>query len=369
VSQTRLILIGGFLGAGKTTLLAQAGRRLRQRGLRVGVITNDQGDDLVDTALLEERGEAVQEVSGGCFCCRFGCLLSASDALTDDLDSEVLLAEPVGSCMDISATVLQPLKEYYPSKFKIAPFSVLVDPDRLRESVSGGTDDSLPNSVSYIFGKQLEEADLIVLNKVDLLDSDGLAEVRDLLPPEVRGTPVLQMSAIEGRGVEAWLDIVMDGAPAGSRIAEMDYDTYAEGEAALGWLNGLVRLRSAEGVDWKRFCGDLLENLRGELNARSAGIAHVKLLLAGRGGSFTANLTSSRGRPIVRGDGEDPAAGQAMLTINARVNMDPEDLRCVVVECLQACAGAMMEAEFEKLDSFSPSRPRPEHRFSSVVED
>jgi G3E family GTPase len=48
----RLILVGGFLGAGKTTLLHGAATRLVTRGFRVGLITNDQAPDLVDTRLL-----------------------------------------------------------------------------------------------------------------------------------------------------------------------------------------------------------------------------------------------------------------------------------------------------------------------------
>ncbi len=68
---THLILVGGFLGAGKTTLLSQAAKRLGQRGLRVGLVTNDQAANLVDTSVLREAAAAVEEVPGGCFCCRF----------------------------------------------------------------------------------------------------------------------------------------------------------------------------------------------------------------------------------------------------------------------------------------------------------
>ena len=49
---TRLILVGGFLGAGKTTLLWEAAHRIMENGQRVGLITNDQAPDLVDTAIL-----------------------------------------------------------------------------------------------------------------------------------------------------------------------------------------------------------------------------------------------------------------------------------------------------------------------------
>ena len=49
-----LILVGGFLGAGKTTLLAEAARRLTSEGRRVGLITNDQAANLVETAMLDD---------------------------------------------------------------------------------------------------------------------------------------------------------------------------------------------------------------------------------------------------------------------------------------------------------------------------
>ncbi len=61
------VMIGGFLGAGKTTAIDQLARELTDRGLRVGLITNDQSSGLVDTALLRSHGFAVEEITGGCF--------------------------------------------------------------------------------------------------------------------------------------------------------------------------------------------------------------------------------------------------------------------------------------------------------------
>ena len=50
--KTRYIMVGGFLGAGKTTAILNVAETLRRRGLRVGLITNDQSYGLVDTAML-----------------------------------------------------------------------------------------------------------------------------------------------------------------------------------------------------------------------------------------------------------------------------------------------------------------------------
>ena len=75
VSPVKLIFTGGFLGSGKTTALAALARELIRQGKRVGIITNDQSENLADTIivkqLLGELGVPVEEVVEGCFCCKF----------------------------------------------------------------------------------------------------------------------------------------------------------------------------------------------------------------------------------------------------------------------------------------------------------
>ena len=96
-AKARYVMIGGFLGAGKTTSVAKLARWFCDQGVRVGLITNDQGSHLVDTAMLATRGFPVEEIPGGCFCCRFNSLTDAADKLTRDARPDVFLAEPVGS--------------------------------------------------------------------------------------------------------------------------------------------------------------------------------------------------------------------------------------------------------------------------------
>ena len=126
----RYIMIGGFLGAGKTTAVGRLARRLADAGRRVGLITNDQGRHLVDTAMLRSQGFATEEIPGGCFCCRFNSLVEAATRLTARSRPEVFIAEPVGSCTDLVATVTYPLRRLYGDAFTVAPVSVLVDPMR-----------------------------------------------------------------------------------------------------------------------------------------------------------------------------------------------------------------------------------------------
>jgi len=98
VVNTRLVLVGGFLGAGKTTLLINAAKTLVAMGHRVGIVTNDQADDLVDTALARQCDIPVTEVAGGCFCCRFPDLLVSIERLQEMVDPDIVLAEAVAIC-------------------------------------------------------------------------------------------------------------------------------------------------------------------------------------------------------------------------------------------------------------------------------
>src|ERR1041385_4869583 len=104
----RYYMIGGFLGAGKTTAVAALASHLANRGQRVGLITNDQGSELVDTAMVRARGFQTEEIAGGCFCCRFNSLVDAARKLTDATKPDAFVAEPVGSCTDLIATVSYP---------------------------------------------------------------------------------------------------------------------------------------------------------------------------------------------------------------------------------------------------------------------
>src|SRR5437016_11680873 len=171
MKSARYIMIGGFLGAGKTTCVARLAQQLAAQGRKVGLITNDQGSDMVDTAMLRSRGFATEEIAGGCFCCRFNSLVEAADRLSASTAPDIFIAEPVGSCTDLVATVSYPLRRIYGENFSIAPLSVLIDPLRALRIFGLEKGASFSEKVIYIYEKQLQEANLIVINKIDLIDS------------------------------------------------------------------------------------------------------------------------------------------------------------------------------------------------------
>lgn len=363
----RLILVGGFLGAGKTTMLWQAAAELVRQGKRVGLITNDQAPQLVDTGFLKEHGFEVSEIAGGCFCCRFNELVRSAQGLVDSQNPDVLIGEPVGSCTDLSATVLQPIKEQFAEAFDIAPFSVMIDPHRLLDAIGPDTQSLLHSSARYILQKQLEEADRIVLNKTDTLAPGELEPLLKLLAERYPRTPVHCVSALRSKGIAEWLQAILaPGQVSGQRIVDVDYDTYAEGEAVLGWLNATVNVSREQALDWREYSLDLVKSLQSEMKKRSAEIAHLKILLSTPVGFYACNVTSLIGEPAIQG-GIDGSPRGAHLVINARVEMAPDELKSIVGECLRvASAGKVSLANLE-IESLSPGRPTPVHRYAKVV--
>src|SRR5579885_2983821 len=195
MQRIRFVMVGGFLGAGKTTTLARLARHYMGRGQRVGLVTNDQAQDLVDTNSLRAQGFPVEEVPGACFCCKFDELMGRVGRLEANERPDVILAEPVGSCTDLVATVVQPLKDLYGARFQVAPYAVLFKPSHglriLRNEAGAG----FSPKAAYIFSKQLEEADAILINRIDELPPAAVDELAELAERRYPGTPILRVSA------------------------------------------------------------------------------------------------------------------------------------------------------------------------------
>ncbi len=363
----KIILVGGFLGAGKTTLLHASAQRLAQWGANVGLVTNDQAPDLVDTAWLSRAAAGVREVAGSCFCCNFTGFRDAVRSLEDG-GAEYVIAEPVGSCTDLSATILQPLKEHHPD-WSVAPFSVLVDPARLAD-VLRERNPRLHADAAYILRLQLEEADRILLSKVDTLSSDARDEMLAYLRREFPHAPVAPVAAATGVGIDTWLDTVRADGDAGTRIVEVDYDRYAQGEAVLGWLNAVLDLQWTNGPEpqWEFFTRALLTAWQDRLRSDASEIGHVKLLLEAGTGELLANLTGADEAPRLRSEGA-LASQTAALTVNARVQASPEDTERVFREALHVASHGRVSASFRTLHCLRPGRPVPTYRYDAVVPD
>lgn len=173
-----LTVIGGFLGTGKTTLL----NRLLEGndGRRLAVLVNDFGAINVDATLVASRGVDTMSLQNGCVCCQIGGDLT--DALIRVIgsaprpDAIVIEASGVSDPWRIAQVGLAD------PALALDGVVVLVDVASVREQAD---DPLLADTVR----RQLQAADLLVLNQCDRVDDASLAALRHWLDAEVPGTP------------------------------------------------------------------------------------------------------------------------------------------------------------------------------------
>lgn len=155
--------IGGYLGSGKTTLVNHLLRNAN--GLRLAVLVNEFGELAIDEDLIEATGDDIISIAGGCVCCSFGDDLTAAllDLSKMDPPPDHILIEASGVAIPGSIVASIGLLD----GFSADGIVVLADAETVRRIA---TDKYMGDTVT----RQLENADIVLLNKIDLVNHDEL---------------------------------------------------------------------------------------------------------------------------------------------------------------------------------------------------
>ncbi len=182
----QLTVIGGFLGAGKTTLLNQLLRDAGDR--RLAVLVNDFGAINIDAELVQSREGRMVSLKNGCICCGVaGDFIGELALLRDGPDPPahvVVEASGVGDPGQI--VVLGDLPGY-----RKDAAVVVADAETVRAQAADET-------TGHLVRTQLRAADLLVLNKTDLVGTEQLAQTRAWLR-DVIGPSTAIVEAAFGR--------------------------------------------------------------------------------------------------------------------------------------------------------------------------
>jgi Ni2+-binding GTPase involved in maturation of urease and hydrogenase len=358
----RLHLVGGFLGSGKTTAIIQAARRLIREGKRVGIVTNDQGKYLVDTAFFRLEDLPTVEVTGGCFCCSYPDLERQLGVLKSTVRPDVIFAESVGSCADLVATVVKPLAELHQSPVPPASFSVFVDA-RLLWLHLRGADLPFSEEVVYIFTQQIEEAGLLVINKTDLLPQGQLDQLMELARAAYPQLPLLAQSSLSPEGVGRWVDWMESGQ---GRLPQdslaLDYNRYSTGEARLAWID--EELEILPGASAARECAiQAIQAVLDVFQTQRAAIGHLKFLVTGPTGPSAKISFTSLPEPGWRQQVPELRASKITLLVNGRVEAAADGLADQIDASLAAAAARLgCEVRVLHRDVFYPKAPNPTYR-------
>jgi G3E family GTPase len=361
MSLLKLCLVGGFLGSGKTTAILEAAKYLYTSGKKVGVITNDQGTQQVDSLFIKSHDIPSEEVSGGCFCCNYKDLEKSIHALIANNNPDIIFAESVGSCTDLAATVINPLLSFNADKYEIV-LSVFADV-RLLLPFLRNEKNIFYDTVNYIYEKQLEEADILVINKIDLLNEQQLSFAKKLIAEKFGNKIIHYQNSLSKKSVAQWLQLVNNNFhnTALRSTLDIDYDIYGAGEAELAWLDEEIGIvTKGNGAVAAGYL--LVHKIYSRLTKNNYPIGHLKFLMDDgteqRKISFNSIGIDTNANATKRRETD-----RIIVLINARVQMPPALLEKIVADAIiETELSASCRIIENNLAAFKPGYPKPTHR-------
>ena len=272
----KFAVFSGFLGSGKTTTMMALTKYFTEKHGKAAMISNDLGHGvtLADHRLALFSGVNASEITDNCIC-------YVNEQLADRLEAfyadgcELVVSDIPGFGVGALEHVYHGLTEKWPGRFALAPFTVLVEP-RTVEMLRAGTDDDL----HYLYDTQLKEADLIVLNKCDLIGAAqreaDLRWLREHYPLADRAA----ISARTGEGLEELSQALIRGE-ASMRRPDIGYGGKAF-RRAMGKISEFYLQYHAvvccDDFDGSNYLLDMAEMVREDIRAAGQEIPHLKLL-------------------------------------------------------------------------------------------
>ena len=364
MDKTIIAIIGGFLGSGKTTVILELAKKYIKDGYRVGIVANDQGSQLVDKEYLISQGLDVLSVEGGCFCCRFGDLMDRVVEHGKKNVADILLLEPVGSCTDLVSTVFRPflnnrnkMLPVFNDKFILAPLAVMADPKRVKLLMQCDAEPKFNTEVTYLFSKQLEEANIILLNKCDTITEVEKDMLIGYLSKKYKGVDVRGISASIGTGIDGLkVTLLMQAFTDRGRI-DVDYGIYGAAEAKMGWFNTGIFAQYEKPVDFNFLMQRYMDDVRKEFIEKGCSIAHMKCYAVAEGDHFKASITDNFEEISVNSLMANDHS-EANIIINARVISDAGLLKRI---CEKHIVDVFGVSDMDT-NCFSPGFPKPAYR-------
>ncbi len=357
---SKLVLMGGFLGSGKTTAITQACTQLIKKGKKAAVITNDQGHQQVDSAHMAYHQVPVKEVADGCFCCNYKELDEHIQSLITEFKPDIIFAESVGSCADMIATIAKPFQQFR----KELEVTIVVFADAsLLLALMEGKASFIADNVRYIYRKQLEEADILVLNKIDLISPEQMAVIDTNIQTEYPGKQIIHLNALNDKDISNWLEQVMQFKRTTKLSSlDIDYDLYANGEAQLAWLDKSIQITSQK-PNASSIAVEMARAIQEAIKNEQLVTGHLKFIVESNQWQEKISYTTmdNHEEPVF----DIPSSHYCRMLINARVQTEPAQLKKLVDTATRKVATAYnCTIKTEQLASFKPGYPTPTHRIA-----
>ncbi len=199
----KAVQIAGFLGSGKTTTIIAISKMVsNDLKKRVAVIVNEIGRVPVDAQVVSEYGLRVMEIGGGCICCEIATSMAYTlKELGEGFKPEIVIIEPTGVALPRQVKEAIELGGKL-TAVEIGKTAVLFDALRGEELLSH-------EELREFVMRQLRDADIIAVNKIDAVPGDRAdyceARLREMVP----SATVIRISAVTGEGISALIGMLV----------------------------------------------------------------------------------------------------------------------------------------------------------------
>ena len=288
MDKIRFMVVSGFLGAGKTTTMIALAEYMDRNIGKTAIIANDLGANLVDTSLTQTSGCTVAEIGNDCICYQMDNTVDQIRRLRDKEGATFVMSDIPGCGVGALDHVYHTLHDDNADEFTLSPFMVMVDPERLRMIMPEHADINLPEELVYLLKLQLEEADLIVLNKIDVMTPEEVERDVAFLREACPDIPVMTISALRGDGIPELAEYLETHESMLKNFSVRDNEKFQEAEKTLTWYNRRLFFKQLddEKIDCNAVIDDLIEEIRMGLIEKKRNVPHLKTFATAGAGDF-----------------------------------------------------------------------------------
>lgn len=339
MAKAKFMVVSGFLGAGKTTSMIAFSRAINDAYGKSAIIANDLGaKNLVDADYTATTDLSITEITGDCICYQTENLVDKLNRLAAG-GADVIMSDIPGCGIGALDHVYLKLKDQYPGEFDLMPFTCVVDPERLRMILPERATINLPEEMRFLLDAQMAEADLIVLNKIDMLGEEEIAADVDFIKSAYPDTPIMTMSAKTNEGVEAVVEYLMSHEAAAEH-REIGYGSpeFIAAEEKMCWYNRrfFAKRTDSANIDFNEVVDDFLESIRDGLIEAKRNVPHLKLFAAGEGEDFVKASLVGVDYDIDYERMLEHEYTAMSIVVNARAVCESETMAAIVDEAIEA---------------------------------